>query len=70
MKKQLLTKYRKCQHEEVHQEDVPSRKVEVAPSPKIEASKDHDMIEPQELPIMNIYPKIKHAWVREIIQEA
>ena len=28
----------KCQHEEVHEEDVPPRKVEVSPSPEIEPS--------------------------------
>ena len=58
-------KYRKCQHEEVHEWDVPPRKVEVAPSPEIEASEDHDMLELEEPPTMDIYRKIKHAWVRE-----
>ena len=63
-----LKKSRKCQHEEVHEEDVPPRKVEVAPSPEIEASKDHDMLEPQDPPTMNISQK-KPTWVRETIQE-
>ena len=42
-----LNKYRKCQHEEVHEEDAPRRKVEDTHSPEIEASEDHDMLEPQ-----------------------
>ena len=33
-----LKKSRRCQLEEVHEEDVPPRKLEVAPSPEIEAS--------------------------------
>ena len=32
-----LNKSRKCQHEDVHEEDLPPRKVEAAPSPEIEA---------------------------------
>ena len=32
-------------------------------------SEDHDMIEPQEPPTMNISQKRKPSWVREIIQE-
>ena len=43
--------------------------VEVEPSPEIVASKDHDMLEPQEPPTMDISRKRKHAWVREITQE-
>ena len=43
--------------------------IEVEPSPEIVAYEDHDMIEPQELPTMDISQKRKHAWVREIIQE-
>ena len=64
-----LNKYRRCQLEEVHEEDVPPRKVEVKPSPKIVALEDHDMLEPQEPPTMDIYQKRKPTWVREIIQE-
>ena len=40
-----LKKSRKCQHEEVHEDDVPPKNVEVAPSPKIE---------PQETPTMDM----------------
>ena len=50
-----LKKSRRCQLEEVHEEDVPPRKVEVEPSPEIVASKYHDMLEPQEPPTMDIY---------------
>ena len=39
-----LNKSRRCQLEEVHEEDVPPRRTEDEPSPKIVASKDHDMI--------------------------
>ena len=45
-------------------------KKEVAPSPNDEISKEHDMLEPQEPPHMNISHKRKAAWVRDIIQEA
>ena len=62
-----LNKSRKCQHEEVHEEDVPPKKVEVTPSPELKASEDHDILETQEPPTMDISPKIKPAWVREII---
>ena len=33
-----LKKYRRCQLEELHEEDVPPKKVEVAPSPESEIS--------------------------------
>ena len=33
-----LKRYRKCQHEEVYEEDVPPRNVEYVPSPKDETS--------------------------------
>ena len=62
-------KSRRCHLEEVHEEDVPPRKVEVEPSPEIVASKYHDMIEPREPPTMDISRKRKPAWVREIVQE-
>ena len=42
----ILKKSRRCHLEEVHEEDVPPRMVEVEPSPEIIASKDHDMLEP------------------------
>ena len=41
-----LKKSRRCQLEEVNEEDVPPRMIEVETSPKIVASKDHDMLEP------------------------
>ena len=62
-----LKKSRRCHLEEVHEEDVPPRKVEVEPSPEIVALKDHDMLEPQKPPTMDISRKRKPAWVREII---
>ena len=37
--------------------------------PLNETSEDHDMLEPQDPPTMNISRKRKPAWVREIIQE-
>ena len=43
--------------------------VEAELSPKIVASEDHDMLEPQEPHTMDISWKRKPAWVREIIQE-
>ena len=39
--------------------------VEAKPYPEIVASKDHDMLEPQEPPTMDISRKTKPAWVRE-----
>ena len=65
-----LKKSIRCQLEEVHEEDVPPRMVEIKPSPEIVASKDHDILEPQEPPTMDISRKRKLAWVREIIQKA
>ena len=65
-----LKKCRRCQLEEVHEEDVPPRMIEAEPSPEIVASEDHDMLEPQEPPTIDMSRKIKLAWVREIIQEA
>ena len=49
-----LKRSRKCQHEEVYEEDAPPRNVELAPSLENETSKDHDRIEPQETPTMDI----------------
>ena len=46
-----------------------TRRTEAEPSPKIEASKYHDMLEPQEPPTRDISGKRKPALVREIIQE-
>ena len=41
---------------------------EAGPAPKIVAYEDHDMLEPQEPPTMDISQKRKPTWVREIIQ--
>ena len=62
-----LNKSRRYQLEEVHEDDVPPRMIEAEPSPEIVASEDHDMLEPQGPPIMDISWKRKPAWVREII---
>ena len=56
-KEMALKKSRRCQLEEVHEEDVPPRIVEVEPSPEIVASEHHDMLEPQEPPTMDISRK-------------
>ena len=48
-----LKKSRRCHLEEVHEENVPPRMVEVERSPEIVASKDHDMLEPQDPPTMD-----------------
>ena len=47
-------KYRRCQLEEIHEEYVPPRRTEAEPNPKIIASEDHDMLEPQDPPTMDI----------------
>ena len=59
-----LKKSRRCQFEEVHEEDVTPRIIEVELSPEIVASEDHDMLEPQEPPTMDMSQKRKPAWVR------
>ena len=56
-----IKKSRRCQIKEVHEEDVPPIMVEVEPSTEIVASEDHDMLEPQEPPTMDIYRKRKHV---------
>ena len=45
-----LMKSRRCQLEEVHEEDVPPRNEEAESSPEIVASEDHDMLEPWGIP--------------------
>ena len=50
-----LNKSRRCHLEEKHEEYVPPRRKEAKPTPEIVASEDHDMLEPQEPPIMDIY---------------
>ena len=52
-----LKKYKRCQLGEVHEDDVPPRKEEAEPSPEIVASEDHDMLEPQESPTIDISRK-------------
>ena len=49
-----LKRYRKCQHEEVYEEDTPPRNLEATFLPEDEALEDHDMMEPQEPPTMEI----------------
>ena len=49
-----LKRSRKCQHEEVYEEDIPPRNVEDVPSPENETSEDHDMLEPQDPLTMDI----------------
>ena len=49
-----LNKSKRCKLEVVHEEDVPTIKVESEPSLEIVTSKDHDMLEPQEPPTMDI----------------
>ena len=58
-----LKRSRKCQHEEVYEEDVPPRNVEVAPSLENETSEDHDMLDPIENPTMSISQKRNPTWV-------
>ena len=65
-----LKRSRKCHHEELYEEYAPPINVEAAPYPKNETSEDHDKIDSQEPPTMNISRKGKPTWVREIIQEA
>ena len=64
-----LKKSRRCQLEEIHEDDVPPRRTEAEPTPKIVPSEKHDMLEPQDPPTMYISRKRKPSWVREIIQE-
>ena len=65
-----LERSRKCQHEEVYEEDEPPRNVENTSLPEDEVREEHDMTEPQEPPTMEISRKRNPAWAREIIQEA
>ena len=74
MKDTTLKKLRKCQLEETYEEVVAPRATEpmkeVAPSPDDEILEEHNMLEPQEPPHMNISRKINPSWDCEIIQEA
>jgi hypothetical protein len=79
-----LKKSRKCQLEEVYEEETVIPRVaesmrevpraaepvrEVVTSPDEEILEDHDVVEFQEPPQMRISHKIKPAWARELIQD-
>ena len=64
-----LKRSRKCQHEEVYEEETPPRNKETTCLPEYEAPEEHDIAEPQEPPMMEISRKRNPAWTREIIQE-
>ena len=66
-KEAALKRSRKCQHEEVYEEDVPPINVEAAPSLEDETQKDHYTLEPQEFPTINMSRKKNPTWEREII---
>jgi hypothetical protein len=66
---------RKCQLEEVFEEEPVAPRVEelvkeVIVTPDDEILEDHDMIESQEPPHMTISHKGKPAWAKELIQDA
>ena len=65
-----LKRSKKCQHEEVYEEETPPRNKETTYLPEEEVPEEHDMTEPQEPPTMEMSRKRKPAWAREIIQEA
>ena len=72
---EALKKSIKWKPEETYEEEVLAPRAvemmkEVAPSHDDEISEEHDMLEPQEPPHMNIYHKRKPSWAHEIIQEA
>ena len=60
-----LKRSRKCQHEEVYEEETPPRNKETTCLPE-----EHDMEESQEPFTMEMSRKGKLACTREIIQEA
>jgi hypothetical protein len=69
-----LKKSRRCQLEEVYEEEPVAPRVaepvrEVITSPDEEILEDHDIIESQEPPQMMISHKRKPAWARELIQD-
>ena len=68
-----LKNSRKCQLEETYEEAIAPRATkpmkEVAPSPNDEIPEEHDMMEPQEPPHMNISHKRNPSWVHDIIHE-
>jgi hypothetical protein len=68
-----LKKSRRCQLEEVYEEEPVAPKVaeparEVIASPDEEILEDHDIVEFQEPPQMTISHKRKPDWARELIQ--
>jgi transposase InsO family protein len=70
-----FSRSRKCQLEEVYEEEPVAPRVaepnkEVAVTPDDVIPEDHDMVEPQEPPREIISHKRKPAWAREIIQDA
>jgi hypothetical protein len=70
-----LKRSRKCQLEEVYEEELVAPRVaklvkEVTVTTGDEIPEDHDMIESQEAPRVTISHKRKPAWAREIIQDA
>jgi hypothetical protein len=69
-----LKKSRRCQLEEVYEEEPVASRVaepvrEVIASPDEEILEDHDILEFQEPPQMTISHKRKPAWARELIQD-
>jgi hypothetical protein len=70
-----LKRSRKCQLEEVYEEEPVAPRVtepvkEVTVTTDDEIPEDHDIIESQEPPCMTISHKRKPAWVRQLIQDA
>ena len=69
-----LKNSRKCQPKETYEEILAPRATElmkeVTSSHDDEILEEHDMLEPQEPPHMNISHKRKPNWDRELIQEA
>ena len=51
---EILKRSKKCQHEEVYEEDGPSKNVEATFLPNDEAPEYHDMKKPQDPPMMEI----------------
>jgi hypothetical protein len=79
-----LKKSRRCQLEEVYEEEPVNPRTtesvrevpgaakpvrEVVTSPDEETPEDHDITEVQEPPLMTFSHKRKHAWARELIQD-
>ena len=59
-----LKRSRKCQHEEVYEEEAPPINEETTCLPEDEIPEEHDMTEPQEPPTMEMSRKRKPAWER------